>query len=917
MVKSMSLLLSLLFIVFCQSSANSAVYDVVKLGAKPDGRTDSTRSFLSAWAAACASITPAMIYVPKGRFLLKSATFAGNCKNTDITMAPLWLHPIIVSSAMPITGFCLKGSLAFPSTAGSSTAKVRVCGLARLPVTIVLPEQRIEKVLYSRKYGFESFDTLVFAKFNNTELHCISVRPVLLSLRCKLQSIRSIMGVLNWFKISGLEMNPSKTQFFCCNVSTRIRRRIQAEIGTQCHTLPIKYLGLPLTGSRLRFRDCLPLLDRITKRISSWKNNWLSYGGRIQLIQSVLNSFHHYWCSVFCLPQAIIGAIEKLFAKFIWAGPEMQRATYKVAWESICRPKVEGGLGIRRISDWNNSSLLKRVWELASKGNSLWALWFRSNILWQESIWTIKMRRAPSWCVRSILKVRDLAESLITHQIGDGKQSWLWLDPWHPRGVLANCITISSSHLLGIDRWAKVESIRLNQDWHLGIPRRPDLISIFNEIPDIPSIGNRPDRILRLHRHHTWNPFVSWMAAKCKTNTFFNSVRKIAFCAFIYHVWAERNRRIFRNEVGCEANILLKILHETWLKIHVNKLSMEDNSSNRELVRRLGVSVRWKAPIIKWVSWIPPDHGIIALNTDGSRRSNNAGYGCILSDSWGSPIFALAGCHSNGTVIGMELMAIKRGLELAKDFAYPRSLGFTRSKNIMINGLTSLNSQMFHVVINGCQNVNIRGVKITASGNSPNTDGIHVQLSTGATIMNSGIKTGDDCISVGPGTKNLWIEQIACGPGHGIIIGSLGKETQEPGVQNVTVKTVVFTGTQNGLRIKAWGRPSTGFVTGVLFQHAVMNNVQNPIVIDQNYCPRNEGCPGQVSGVQISRVTYQDIHGTSATEVAVKFDCSPKNPCRGIRLEDVKLTYQNKPAESSCANAGGTAYGFVEPTSCL
>ncbi|KAF8402130.1 hypothetical protein HHK36_013082 [Tetracentron sinense] len=167
----------------------------------------------------------------------------------------------------------------------------------------------------------------------------------------KLQSIRTIMGVLNWFKISGLEMNPSKTQFFCCNVPTHIRRRIQAEIGTQCHTLPIKYLGLPLTASRLRFRDCLPLLDRITKWISSLKNNWLSYGGRIQLIQSVLNSFHHYWCSVFCLPQAIIGAIEKLFAKFIWAGPEMQRATYKVAWESICRPKVEGGLGIRRISD--------------------------------------------------------------------------------------------------------------------------------------------------------------------------------------------------------------------------------------------------------------------------------------------------------------------------------------------------------------------------------------------------------------------------------------------------------------------------------------------------------------------------------------------------------------------------------------
>jgi polygalacturonase len=77
-------------------------------------------------------------------------------------------------------------------------------------------------------------------------------------------------------------------------------------------------------------------------------------------------------------------------------------------------------------------------------------------------------------------------------------------------------------------------------------------------------------------------------------------------------------------------------------------------------------------------------------------------------------------------------------------------------------------------------------------------------------------------------------------------IGSLAKDVQEAGVQNVTVKKVVFTGTTNGLRIKSWGRPSTGFVNGVIFQNVVMKNVENPIIIDQNYCPHNEKCPGQV-----------------------------------------------------------------------
>ncbi|KAL6343265.1 hypothetical protein AAG906_022181 [Vitis piasezkii] len=245
------------------------------------------------------------------------------------------------------------------------------------------------------------------------------------------------------------------------------------------------------------------------------------------------------------------------------------------------------------------------------------------------------------------------------------------------------------------------------------------------------------------------------------------------------------------------------------------------------------------------------------------------------------------------------------------------TLGFTNSNNILISGLTSLNSQMFHIVINGCQKVKLQGVRVSASGDSPNTDGIHVQLSSGVTILDTKIKTGDDCVSIGPGASNLWIENVACGPGHGISVGSLGKELKEAGVQNVTVKTVTFTGSQNGVRIKSWARASSGFARGILFQHILMVDVQNPILIDQNYCPNNKNCPGQVSGVKVSDVTYQDIHGTSATEVAVKFDCSSKYPCSGINLKDVKLTYKNKAAEASCANADGKASGFIEPQSCL
>lgn len=80
--------LLILFFLFHRSALVSAVtYNVVTLGAEPDGKTDSTRFFLAAWNAACGSTRPATIYVPRGRFLLRNAAFSGsNCKNSAITM---------------------------------------------------------------------------------------------------------------------------------------------------------------------------------------------------------------------------------------------------------------------------------------------------------------------------------------------------------------------------------------------------------------------------------------------------------------------------------------------------------------------------------------------------------------------------------------------------------------------------------------------------------------------------------------------------------------------------------------------------------------------------------------------------------------------------------------------------------------
>ncbi|KAK4254719.1 hypothetical protein QN277_010058 [Acacia crassicarpa] len=129
----------------------------------------------------------------------------------------------------------------------------------------------------------------------------------------------------------------------------------------------------------------------------------------------------------------------------------------------------------------------------------------------------------------------------------------------------------------------------------------------------------------------------------------------------------------------------------------------------------------------------------------------------------------------------------------------------------------------------------------------------------------------------------------------------------------VTVKAVNLIGTQNGVRIKSWGKPSNGFVRRIIFQNIIMLGVQNPIIIDQNYCLDNIKYPCQASRVKIRDVKYKMIKGTSTTQVAVEFDCNSKHPCNELRLEDVNLTFHEEEAEAQALykNAIGMSSSWV------
>ncbi|CAA0809428.1 Probable polygalacturonase [Striga hermonthica] len=245
------------------------------------------------------------------------------------------------------------------------------------------------------------------------------------------------------------------------------------------------------------------------------------------------------------------------------------------------------------------------------------------------------------------------------------------------------------------------------------------------------------------------------------------------------------------------------------------------------------------------------------------------------------------------------------------------ALKFLGCKDSSVSNLNFINSAQTHILVRGCKTFAIHNVLIQSPGNSPNTDGIHIQSSQQVIISNSTMSCGDDYISIGDHISDIEISRVECGPGHGISIGSLGKRGNYVQVEKIHVADAFLNGTSNGARIKTW-QVGRGYVRDIIFKNLRFNHVKNPLIIDQNYCKIRGACKERETGVQISNVIYKDIVGTSSTDIAINLNCSKSVACFVISMESVYLSSAKfgKKVTAYCSNAYGEETDVV-PGPCL
>ena len=109
--------------------------------------------------------------------------------------------------------------------------------------------------------------------------------------------------ILRGFEMaSRLKVNFFKSCLMGVNVSREFMIMVCDFLNCSEGSLPFKYLGLPVDANPGRVATWEPLLDQLSKRLNSWGNKYISLGGRIVLLNSVLNAIPIFYLSCFKLP---------------------------------------------------------------------------------------------------------------------------------------------------------------------------------------------------------------------------------------------------------------------------------------------------------------------------------------------------------------------------------------------------------------------------------------------------------------------------------------------------------------------------------------------------------------------------------------------------------------------------------------
>jgi hypothetical protein len=248
----------------------------------------------------------------------------------------------------------------------------------------------------------------------------------------------ALKAVLRGFEmVSGLKVNFWKSCIMGANVSEEFLEMASIFLNCRRGMIPFKYLGLPVGANPKKLSTWEPMLKVVRGRLGSWGNKYVSLGGRIVLINAVLNVIPIFYLSYLKMPVKVWKELIKIQRTFLWVGLTKTTKTCWVKWDVICRPKKEGGLGVRDLRLVNISLLSKWKWKLLDRENELWkdvvVAKYGRDVLGKKNLGEIDITRMGSTWWRDLCLIdKDSGwfTNAINKRVGVGNSTSFWNERW-------------------------------------------------------------------------------------------------------------------------------------------------------------------------------------------------------------------------------------------------------------------------------------------------------------------------------------------------------------------------------------------------------------------------------------------------------------------------------------------------------
>ncbi|XP_075665346.1 uncharacterized protein LOC142635011 [Castanea sativa] len=238
---------------------------------------------------------------------------------------------------------------------------------------------------------------------------------------------------------SGQQLNRAKTSmFFSSNTAEEIKNEIKSRFGAQVIKWHEKYLGLPSLVGRNKKNTFKEVKEKLAKKLVGWKEKLLLKASKEVLIKVVAQAIPTYTMSCFKIPNKLCEEITSLIRSFWWGHCKDERKMALISWEKLCTPKACGGMGFKKLKQFNLAMLTKQEWRLQSGKYSLMYRVFKARYFPNCDCAQASLGNNPSFAWRSIMVAQA--------GVDNGCNIQIWRDKWLPTPLTHRVIS-TPSHL--------------------------------------------------------------------------------------------------------------------------------------------------------------------------------------------------------------------------------------------------------------------------------------------------------------------------------------------------------------------------------------------------------------------------------------------------------------------------------------